>query len=170
MFLFLRKMYTFMISEVVSDNAIRHEREHPQILSDVREEDRAGARQVVQCMNNLRLANPKQVSLSRYDKYERLMFGTENEDRDSQDPLFGWKGRAPKANDCRRKWTEEEEAEIAGCVDLASMDRQPDAAVARELINKSRSIGGVIFGNRSGSALKNKLIRNWKMLRKNKDK
>ena len=75
-----------MISEVVSDNTIRHERENTQILSDVREEDRAGARQVVVFVNNLRLTNPKEVSLRNYDKYERLMLGTEDEDSDSQDP------------------------------------------------------------------------------------
>ena len=77
-------------------------------------------------------------------------------------------GTSLKANECCKKWTEEE-AEIAANVDLARMEQQPDAAVARELINKSRINGGLIFGTRSGSSLKNKLIRNWKMLRKNKE-
>ena len=138
-------------------------------MSNVCDEDRAGARKVLDSLKSQSCSNPKEVSLRSYGKYEQLIFGTEYEDRESDDPTFGLKGKAPKANLCRKKWSDEEEAEIAAGVDLASMEQQPDSFVARELLNKSRVDGGVIYGARSGSSLKNKLIRAWKMIRKNKD-
>ena len=86
-------------------------------------------------MKNLRLKNPKVVYLSLYEKYERIILCT---GREADELFLGRMGRAPKANDSRKKWTEEEGAEIAANVDLARMEQQPDAAVARELINKSQ--------------------------------
>ena len=103
-------------------------------MSNVCDEDRAGARKVLDSLKSQSCSNPKEVSLRSYGKYEQLMFGTEYEDRESDDPTFGLKGKAPKANLCRKKWTDEEEAEIAAGVDLASMEQQPDSFVARELL------------------------------------
>ena len=146
--------------------------QNDEIMSQVREEDRAGARKVLECLKKKSLSTPTEVSLRRYGKYEELMFGKEDTDVGSDDPIYGTNlGKAPKANQCRKNWTKEEEAEIASGVDLKLMKQQPNSVVARELLTQSRNTDGAIFREgRSESSLKNKLIRNWKMIQKMKDK
>jgi hypothetical protein len=122
------------------------------------EEDIAAVKNIVQLRRSV--SQPRDVSMASLGKYQSLMFGQEDDDEEAAADPIGIMGRAPKANECRRKWSKEEEDEIKSMVDLKNMKEQPKAILSKNMLKKSKEQDGAIQ-HRSESALKNKLIRTW---------